>query len=254
MTMVSSFYAVLPSNASYKTFKNNKLHTYKVQIPRLPSAEGEWVVGLTEISYPSRWPNITDLGWVYIKWKNSEEPMSYPIESGFYSSIPFLLERMEYILSLNKSGVESKLSFVYEEFINRVGISIAQNVDFTVSFSDNIAACLGFESNKQYSIGYTRAPFPADINDGLTALYVYSDIVQKRLVGDDMVPLLKVVPAQPMKKQYSHSWVKFQNVEYVPSVKTHIDTVEINIRRDNGDIIPFENGKVVVTLHFKRVS
>ena len=250
---MSDFYAVLSSNASYQVFKNNKLHTYKVQIPRLPSTEGDWVVGLTEISYPSCWPNIVDFEYVYIKWDNSEELMDYPIEPGFYSSIPFLLERMNYILSLNRSGVEGKLQLSYEEFINRTSIYIPQDADFTVGFSNKLAACLGFESNVQYS-GYKRAPFPADINDGFTALYVYSDIVQKRLVGDDMVPLLKVVPAEPMKRKHSHSWVKFQNVEYIPSIKTHIDTVEINIRRDNGEIVPVENGKVVVTLHFKRVQ
>ena len=109
LTTMSEFYAVLPSNASYQVFKNNKLHTYKVQIPRLPSTEGDWVVGLTEISYPSCWPNIVDFEYVYIKWDNSEEPVDYPIEPGFYSSIPFLLERMNYILSLNRSGVEGKL-------------------------------------------------------------------------------------------------------------------------------------------------
>ena len=252
--MVSSFYAVLPSNASHKVFENNKLHTYKVQIPKLPSTEGEWVVGLTEISYPSRWPNITELGTVYVKWNNSEESMDYPIPPGFYSSIDELLEKIKYILTINKSGVEDKLLLHYEEVANRVFISIPRNGGFTFSFSHNIAAPLGFESNKLYSVGYTQAPFPADINDGCTAMFVYSDIVQKRLVGDDMVPLLKVIPAEPMKKKYSHSWVRFQNVEYVPSVKTHVDTIEINIRRDNGEIVPFESGKVVVSLHFKRVE
>ena len=84
---MSDFYAVLPSNASYQIFKNNKLHTYKVQIPKLPSTEGQWLVGLTEITYPSCWPNIVQYEYVYIKWDNSEEPMHYPIEPRFYSSI-----------------------------------------------------------------------------------------------------------------------------------------------------------------------
>ena len=68
-----------------------------------------------------------------------------------------------------------------------------------------------------------------------------------------MLSLLKVIPAEPMQTVPSHKWVRFKNIEYIPSVKTHIDTVEINIRRDNGEIIPFESGKVVVKLHFKRV-
>ena len=252
--MMSSFYVVLPSNASSKIFKDNKLHTYKVQIPKLPSTEGEWVVGLTEISYPSSWPNIKNFGSVYVKWKNSEEPMDYSIPAGFYHSINRLLDRIKYSLSINKSGVDNKLNLQYDDLSNRVLMFIDPAAEFKISFSHNIATPLGFEGDKYYSPGGIQAPFPADIHDGCSALYVYSDIVQKRLVGDDMVPLLKVIPAEPIQTALSHTWVRFVNVEYVPSVKTHIDTVEINIRRDNGQIIPFESGKVVITLHFKRVS
>lgn len=252
--MVSSFYVVLPSNASSKIFKDNKLHTYKVQIPKLPSTEGEWVVGLTEISYPSIWPNIMDFGTVYVKWKDSEDPMDYPVPAGFYQSINKLLDRIKYTLSIGRSGVDNKLSFQHDEISNRVIVFIEPGAEFEICFSHNIATPLGFEGNKYYSPGANLAPYPADIHDGCSALYVYSDIVQKRLVGDDMVPLLKVIPAEPIQTALSHTWVRFVNVEYVPSVKTHIDTVEINIRRDNGQIIPFESGKVVITLHFKRVS
>mgnify|MGYP001794346078 FL=1 len=251
--MVSSFYVVLPSNASFKTFKDNKLHTYKVKIPKLPSTEGDWVVGLTEICYPSCWPNIKDEGTIYIKWNDSEEIMDYPVPPGFYPNIDKLLKKIIDILHLNKSGVGNKLSFIYDEISNRVVTFIAQDAEFKICFSSNVAAPLGLESGKFYSKGPHLAPYPADIHDGSSTLYVYSDIVQKRLVGDNMLPLLKVIPAEPMQTVPSHKWVRFKNIEYISSVKTHIDTVEINIRRDNGEIIPFESGKVVVTLHFKIV-
>ena len=251
--MANSFYVVLPSNASYKVFPNNKLHTYKVQIPKLPSTEGEWSVGLTEITYPSRWPNLKDTGYIYIKWNEDEAPVDYAIEPGFFSDVPELLSVMHDILSRNNSGVtDGKFQTKYDKYSNKVLLAIFGS--FEVSFSANLAARLGFESNKYYSRGGSLAPYPADVNDGATALYVYSDIVQKRLVGDDMLPLLKVVPAEPRISKTSHKWVTFQNVEYVPAVKTNVDTIEINIRRDDGQIIPFENGKVVVTLHFKQIQ
>ena len=95
----------------------------------------------------------------------------------------------------------------------------------------------------------------ADITEGFSALYIYSDIVQNRIVGDTMASLVRVVPIEQKRLINSSgvNWVRFQHIQYIPVNKTYTDTVEINIRRDNGDIVPFESGKVVLTLHFKKV-
>jgi len=44
----------------------------------------------------------------------------------------------------------------------------------------------------------------------------------------------------------------YQNVQYVPLHRKQFDTVEIDIRDDTGRRVPFERGKVVVTLHFRQ--
>ena len=67
--MNESFYVGLPSNASYEYFPDNKLHSYKTKIPKLPINSGSWEVGTTEIQYPARWPNIIDVK-VWIKFAN----------------------------------------------------------------------------------------------------------------------------------------------------------------------------------------
>ena len=89
-----------------------------------------------------------------------------------------LLKKIIDILHLNKSGVGNKLSFIYDEISNRVVTFIAQDVEFKICFSSNFAAPLGLESGKYYSKGPHLAPYPADIHDGSSTLYVYSDIVQ----------------------------------------------------------------------------
>ena len=38
---------------------------------------------------------------------------------------------------------------------------------------------------------------------------------------------------------------------YVPLQKKNFDSIEIDIRNDIGKPIPFEYGKVIVTLHFR---
>ena len=148
-----------------------------------------------------------------------------------------------------------KVVFYYDEIRNRVLLKVRESNGFGIGFSANLANILGFirTTGELYTEGiYIEKP--ADINDGLTALYVYTDVVEKRLVGDSMVPLLRVVPTEPSRTKYQHKWIQFKNIEYVPAVSTNTDTVELNIRRDDGDIIPFDFGKVVVTLHFKKQS
>lgn len=249
------FYAVLPSNASGETFPENKLHTYRIQIPSpLPSNDGKWCVGMTEIQFPSSWPNIIK-GAVTVRWRLDTPPISFLLPDGNYNSIDELLDTIQSIL--NNANLKDKIVIHYDKLRNRVLMVIKEpSTEFGIAFSQNIANILGF--NRSGETFYTRGKYmenlPADINDGLYAIYVYADIVEKRLVGDAMVPLLRVVPTEPKSNHNNFRWVRFKNVEYIPVVKNHSDTIEINIRRDNGEIVPFENGKVVVTLHFKKLS
>jgi hypothetical protein len=41
---------------------------------------------------------------------------------------------------------------------------------------------------------------------------------------------------------------------YLPVQKKQFDTIEVNIMTDTGQPVPFEYGKSLVTLHFRRSS
>ena len=250
--MMSDFYVVLPSNASYNEFPNNKLHSYKVKVPRLLPNSGRWVVGLSEIQFPSTWYNVIG-GFITVRWRADGTAIKFELPDGFYESITALMTVIKKIV--NNAKINEKVVFYYDEIRNRVLLKVRESNGFGIGFSANLANILGFirTTGELYTEGiYIEKP--ADINDGLTALYVYTDVVEKRLVGDSMVPLLRVVPTEPSRTKYQHKWIQFKNIEYVPAVSTNTDTVELNIRRDDGDIIPFDFGKVVVTLHFKKQS
>ena len=100
--------------------------------------------------------------------------------------------------------------------------------------------------------------YPIDLNMGMNLLYVYSDIVQHNMVGDQWAPLLRVIPFKT-KKEASvlpngsvQNYFEFQHPQYLPLAKTEFDTVEISIRGDTGNPISFLQGKAVVTLHFRK--
>ena len=69
-----------------------------------------------------------------------------------------------------------------------------------------------------------------------------------------MVPLLRVVPGESSRQAATFKSVSFQNLQYFPVASTHTDSVEVNIRQEDGRPIPFEKGKVSVKLHFCPVS
>ena len=70
--------------------------------------------------------------------------------------------------------------------------------------------------------------------------------MESRIVGDSLAPLLRSLPVGG-----SHGatvYDRFTNIHYVPLFKL----IEMNIKDDTGRFVPFEYGKVTMTLHFRR--
>ena len=88
-----------------------------------------------------------------------------------------------------------------------------------------------------------------DLQRGFYSLFVYCDVVEPTVVGDFKVPLLRTVNIDG-REGLTVSRI-YQNIHYVPLHRKQFDTMEIDIRDDVGRKVPFERGKVIVTLHFR---
>ena len=65
------------------------------------------------------------------------------------------------------------------------------------------------------------------------------------MYGDALVPLLRIVPVEgEVAQRVSKSFVRPQ---YVP-----LSRKQFNIKRDTGESVPFEFGRVLLTLHFRQ--
>ena len=85
-----------------------------------------------------------------------------------------------------------------------------------------------------------------------TALYVYIGIIQNQLVGNVKAPLLRVVP---VKSRYGKTApVTFEQLQLLPLSRSNIQTIEINIGSNTGELVSFESGKSIVTLECRRKS
>ena len=80
--------------------------------------------------------------------------------------------------------------------------------------------------------------------------YVYPDIIKGQYHGDVVVPVLRTVTVKGEHGSYVSK--NFERPHYVPLNKKIFDTISINIRDEAGDLVAFEHGKVIITLHFRR--
>jgi len=88
-------------------------------------------------------------------------------------------------------------------------------------------------------------------------LFVYCDVCASYITGDARTPLLRIVSVSVAGNNYSYgtNLVKhFSPPHYIPLQKTNFRRIEIDIRDQLGERIPFESGTLTVTLHFRRVQ
>ena len=245
---VTQFYLHLPSNASLDKFPKNTLTEYRVCLPQTISLTGDWEVALTEIHYPHSWNNVQGNFENRFYLRNQElqgvwEALIVP--PGHYSSIADVLTKMNEVVGANDRFKDDvKLSL---DTLNRKVTVHLQN-KAEVYFSD-IGQMLGFSPNKVISKTST-AEREADLEHSFHDLYVYCDIIQSQYVGDALVPLLRIVPVEGKDGQrISKSFVRPQ---YVPVSRKQFESIEVNIKRDTGETVPFEFGRVLLTLHFRQ--
>ena len=94
---------------------------------------------------------------------------------------------------------------------------------------------------------------PIDLNAGMYSLYLYSDIVEDQLIGDVFAPLLRIVHRKDRVKGGDIISRTYENPHFVKVKMKRFDTIDMHIRRDTGEKISFQRGKVIVKLCFRSV-
>ena len=139
-----------------------------------------------------------------------------------------------------------------------LSLRVSKNAVFFVNAY--LRELLGFEENRKecpieelcFRNGVFYSTNKSVLNTRLTALYVYCDIVKPRVVGDKMVNLLRIVPVSG--KHGDVVYKPFHNLQFVDLDRHYFNDVEIDIRDDTGRRVPFEGGRLVVTLQLRRKS
>ena len=147
---------------------------------------------------------------------------------------------------------------------NRFLVTVKNHIT-TFSFINRLNIILGFNQAKHLlpergendeEIVLT-GNFPPSLKSGINHLYIYASICKPIQVGGVQVPLLKSIWMDGTWKNFEQGDlcnVVMKNPMYIPLCTSSINTIEVNIRSDSGELIPFIDGSITsLTLHFKKM-
>ena len=90
------------------------------------------------------------------------------------------------------------------------------------------------------------------LKQNITQMFIYTDIITPQPVGDREVPLLKTVIVSNLPQFGSLVAVTPPLVSYFPVSQNPIDSIDVSIRDELGQKVPFTSGRTTVTLHFRQ--
>lgn len=192
-------------------------------------------MGLAEIQYPHTWYNIAQAEAFFVAEIEGEVHHSI-LKAGFYDSPELLVKRLKLVCKASLPDCKA-VEFSYDDITKKVTVSLKPDV--SISFSPHL----------QTMFGFAEPHYESGIHEGDHSLYVYCNILKQQMVGDVLVPLLRIVPTKGTDGELVTR--TYENIMYYLVQQKHFDTVELDIRDDTGRRVSFERGKVVVTLHFR---
>lgn len=253
------FYMTLPSNASMGDFPDNKVTRYKTKLTQEIKLPGDWDVGLTEISYPQSWYNVREGELVWIVTRTSaggeKESRHYSLPEGCYRSLRQLEKAFKRTMSDDIGGNNGVL-FLLNDVSHKVTIKINQHMNHTCLIKKPLGLMLGLapehmERHLECNENVTGVDI-VDLSRDVHSMYIYCDLVKDQIVGDTVAPLLREVPLLRDENTPESKNVVFNHIYFHPVAKHSANVLLIDIRDDTGRPVPFERGRLVVTLVLKR--
>lgn len=282
---------VLSSNVK-SFFEQNTIANFKSKLSSNMSFPDDWEVGIVFISYNLSWYNLSTQQKITLSYfdEGIEKIIDEEIyvNPGKYDTIELLIKE----LNTQMSKFDEFIKFdvyptLYVNDLTRIlelknGISSESEKLIFVTFTEEICLMLGFDKVKMEEIKNKKmtdyqnsflhsdlADFqlikpsekekwfdgdhPYDISGGHYSLFVYSDIVKPTHVGDSFTQFLGMVEIPNDIAFGKQIVIKYSNPIYVPLLLNEFDTIEIDIKNDSGETIPFKFGRVHIILHFRKV-
>lgn len=273
------FYLTLPSNSSINYYPTNTTANYTTHLPRsINLSEGGWEVALVELHYPCTFPLLSEKATLTVNMYSVGSSVTIVTQDAktiaerakeIYETVrrvepPDSFSSLEELLTvINRAADEINVEFRADPGTKRVTVVLGAGVA-RLKISPQLSRVLGFDGDASRGIinanvdaqHIQTGPLPADTRLALPqTAYVYCDLVEPQFVGDTMAPLLRVVDIDTGGNRYQYGAnrvVRFHDPHYVGLIKGEFDSVEIDLRDDTGEPLPFGFGTSSVKLHFRK--
>ena len=98
--------------------------------------------------------------------------------------------------------------------------------------------------------GTYEAERTPDLLGGAYHMYVYTDMTELAIVGHQHAALLRAVPLQDVAYGTVKSF-SFNNPIYAKVSKRDMETVEVMLCEDTGELLHLDEGETCLVLHFR---
>lgn len=249
---MSRFYLTLPSNSSMEYYPENTVARYTTKLNSQIELEGDWEVGLTEISIPSEVANVVEGHCYYNIYLSNVLVRKIVLKQKHYERMRNIIrdlheEQRNGVPLQDHEPLLVKFSYIPQSEKFRM---VLERRYVAVEFSPDLARLLGFDSDVKYSREEMTGRRLPNLIGQIHSVYVYCDLLEHVPVGDTTAPLLRIVDKPVTTHGNVHQVLN--PTLYVPLQKKNFDTVEINIMTDTGVVVPFLMGKSFIVLEFRR--
>ena len=256
---------LLPSNASMDLYPSNTISNYTVHLPKQIDLNGSYEVAIAEIFYTNSWFNVETGNNYWFYYRNGEVAATTYLAPGFYEhpkyAIAEILSDLKKCYAIESQRVKTRellpvanpspfaLNLSFNNHTQLVEIQVAGEKNFYINMSEKLQQALGLDSRDYRQHGTFVGSRMVDFNP-VHSLYVYTDLVAPRMVGDVMAPLLGIVPIQGSSGD--NISIRYNKLQYQPVLKHNITDINISIRDDKGQLVRFRKGRAIVTLHLRK--
>ena len=242
MEQKNSLITHLLSNVQPFLFPENRANNFINEIPRFTIPHRDtWEVALTEFSCVNTIQTIPkDIKYFMRK---DGKLHAYELAKGTYDADNL-------IQALNKSHTEfefSKTTIENKKSIIKISITFKQT-DLHVYLPPLLADILGLPTTIEKTM---TARIPLNLKAFTYNIIVYCDFVEETIVGGQRERVLRIIPFNTDNYlevfHYEPKQLDYRNV-----TSDIIDKIHIELRTDFGTLIPMEDGRTYIKLHFRR--
>ena len=256
----------LVSNASGELFPGNTVSCFTKFWSEPVNLEGKWEVAISEISYPSRYQNITEGKFNFFDKKLSKFRSTYNLEPGLYTSITDIVEAMITLIQERNNHNETCTRVKVSRRTQRVVIMLANDRSGLAFYSTDLGHKFGNSVGNAFGVLIIgKGPHELDFAYHIVRMHslkIYRDIVEYNIVGDTKTPLLWCFPFISKLKggdiittgQYMN-YQTFSNLQVRPLLKNSFHSIHIDLSDPSGEKIPFVSvGITRLVLMSRKVS